>query len=115
MTEKELDALLCERLRTCVSRRNLPDDFAGRLKASVRRSKRLLRLRLTCVVVLAVVLCVMLGGVMRSSARSAPAECALIAERDTPPTEKVTGWMLLGFFRDRFKRNRNGKRKDKVK
>ena len=39
-------------------------------------------------------------------------KCAIIADRTKKPAEKVSGWMLLGFFRDCFKRNRNGKRKE---
>jgi hypothetical protein len=112
MTDKDLDSILCERLKGCIRNRTLPDDFAGRLKASLRRSKRRSRLTAALSVSLVAVLCVMVGGLVRAPSPNAPGEYAIVAGRDNKPAEKISGWMLLGFFRDCFKRTRGGKRKE---
>jgi hypothetical protein len=112
MTDKELDSLLSARLKSCVSGCWLPDGFAGRLKASARRSKRLPRLCIVFAAALTAVLGMTFGSLARSQSPDAAEKCSIVAERNKEPAEKVSGWMLLGFFRDCFKRNRNGKRKE---
>lgn len=112
MTEKELDAILCRRLKACISTRALPEGFAGRLKVSIRRSRRALRLRIALATALSVVLGMTLCGISSSPSRNAPEEFTITAEHDKQPAEKVSGWMLLGFLRDCFRRSRTGKRKE---
>jgi hypothetical protein len=112
MTENELDALLSAKLKSCVSGRGLPEGFAGKLKASVRRSKRTLKLCIVLAAALTAVLGITLSSLARSPSPDIPEKCVIIAERNKKTTEKVSGWMLLGFLRDCFKRNRNGKRKE---
>ena len=112
MTETELDNLLAEKLKSCVSGCGLPDGFAGRLKASVRRSRRLLRLSIALAAAFAAVLGMTFGDFASPPSPDALEKCSIIVERSKKPAEKVSGWMLLGFFRDCFKRGRNGKRKE---
>lgn len=112
MTEHELDAILCKRLKSCIAGCELPEGFAGRLKASVRRSKRTFKLYIVLAAALTAVLGMTFSSLARSPSPDIPEKCAIIAERNKKTTEKVSGWMLLGFLRDCFKRNRNGKRKE---
>ena len=112
MTEFEIDDLLSKKLKSCVSGYKLPDNFAARLKSSVCRSRRLLRLYTILAAVLIAVLCMMFGDLVCTQQPDIHEKCAIIADRTKKPAEKVSGWMLLGFFRDCFKRNRNGKRKE---
>lgn len=37
---------------------------------------------------------------------------ALMAAKGPVKTDRVTGWMFIGFLRECFKRNRNAKRKE---
>ena len=112
MNEKDLDDILAERLKSCVAAYGLPEGFAKRIKTSVRRSRRTLRLCIVLVAALTVVMGLTLGSLARAAAPHDPGRCALVAERTGSPTEKVSGWMLLGFLRDCFKRGRIGKRKE---
>lgn len=111
MTEKELDDIFCQRLKSCISGCKLPEEFTGKLKASVRRSRRSMRLCIVLTTTFAVILSVALTGLMHSPSQDDDTKCALVAKCDNKTPEKVSCWMLLGFFRDCFKRNRNGRRK----
>jgi hypothetical protein len=112
MSEDEIDRLLAEKLKSCVSQRNLPDGFTARLTRSVVRSRRMFYRR---VVILAILLATLLTGIVGfwpTSVKRPPCEATLIAAREPEDGEEVSGWMLLGAFRECFKRNKSNKRKE---
>lgn len=97
-----------------VPERHLPPDFADRLVGSVRRRRRVRRLRTAAVLASAGILGIGLaGGLCRKTDDRPPAEARLIATNSAPTNDtKVTGLLMLGFFRECMRRNKTGKRKD---
>ena len=81
---------------------HLPSDFADRLVAHVRRRRRR-ALRLRILVVLAILIAAstaLMGFLAVPPEVKEPGEARLIASRTDLPKEEVTGWMLLGVFRE---------------
>lgn len=97
--------------------RHLPADFADRLIAHVRRRRRLRR-RVTLVAVLAALIAAstaLMGFLAAPSDVKEPGEARLIAARSGLPKEQVSGWMVLGVFRECFecfRKNKPNKRKE---
>lgn len=112
MTEEELETLLGAKMKSCVAGRQMPDDSADRLITQMRRARRTFRRRAATFSVLAGVLSALLLGALARPEPKPPAEAALIAARPTSSGEKVSGWMLIGVFRECFKRNKTNKRKE---
>ena len=114
MNEKEMEFLLSSKIKSCVTSRCLPDGFAERMVAEVRRSKRMRRFRTVTASVAVVVLSSALMGLLAESPGKVkgPKEMSLVAARENGAGEKVSGWMLIGFFKECFKRARTGKRKE---
>jgi hypothetical protein len=112
MNEKEMELLLSSKIQSCVTSRCLPDGFAERMVAEVRRSKRMRRFRTVTVSVAVIVLSSALMGLLSESPKKEPRETALIAARENGTKEKVTSWIFLGFFKECIKRNRTNKRKE---
>lgn len=112
MTERELDAMLSARVKGCVADGRLPEGFADRLRCSVRHSRRAFAVRLAAVIgVVAATATLTVGLVGRKPMPAHPAT-SISAIDDTGKDEKVSGWMLLGMFRDIFRKNRTTKRKE---
>jgi hypothetical protein len=112
MNEKELELLLSSKMKSCVAGRRLSDGFAERMVSEVRRSKRVRRFRVVTVSVLVIVLSSALMGLLAESPNKWPKETALVAAHESAAKEKVSPWMLIGFFKECFKRNRTNKRKE---
>ena len=112
MNEKELELLLSSKMKSCVADRRLSDGFAERMVSEVRRSKRMRRFRVVTVSVLVIVLSSALMGLLAESPNKWPKETALVAAHESAAKEKVSPWMLIGFFKECFKRNRTNKRKE---
>jgi hypothetical protein len=112
MNEKELELLLSSKMKSCVAGRRLSDGFAERMVSEVRRSKRMRRFRVVTVSVLVIVLSSALMGLLAESPNKWPKETALVAAHESAAKEKVSPWMLIGFFKECFKRNRTNKRKE---
>ena len=112
MNEKELELLLSSKVKSCVAGRRLSDGFAERMVSEVRRSKRMRRFRVVTVSVLVIVLSSALMGLLAESPNKWPKETALVAAHESAAKEKVSPWMLIGFFKECFKRNRTNKRKE---
>jgi hypothetical protein len=112
MNEKELELLLSSKMKSCVAGRRLSDGFAERMVSEVRRSKRMRRFRVVTVSVLVIVLSSALMGLLAESPNKWPKETALVAAHESAAKEKVSPWMLIGFLKECFKRNRTNKRKE---
>jgi hypothetical protein len=112
MNEKELELLLSSKMKSCVAGRRLSDGFAERMVSEVRRSKRMRRFRVVTLSVLVIVLSSALMGLLAESPNKWPKETALVAAHESAAKEKVSPWMLIGFFKECFKRNRTNKRKE---
>jgi hypothetical protein len=112
MNEKELELLLSSKMKSCVAGRRLSDGFAERMVSEVRRSKRMRRFRVVTLSVLVIVLSSALMGLLAESPNKWPKETALVAAHESAAKEKVSPWMLIGFFKECFKRNRTSKRKE---
>ena len=112
MNEKELELLLSSKMKSCVAGKRLSDGFAERMVSEVRRSKRMRRFRVVTVSVLVIVLSSALMGLLAESPNKWPKETALVAAHKNAAKEKVSPWMLIGFFKECFKRNRTNKRKE---
>ena len=112
MNEKELELLLSSKMKSCVAGRRLSDGFAERMVSEVRRSKRMRRFRVVTLSVLVIVLSSALMGLLAESPDKRPKETALVAAHESAAKEKVSPWMLIGFFKECIKRNRTNKRKE---
>ena len=112
MNEKELELLLSSKVKSCVAGKRLSDGFAERMVSEVRRSKRVRRFRVVTASVVVIVLCSALMGLLAETPNKGPKETALVAAYESAAKEKVSPWMLIGFFKECFKRNRTNKRKE---
>ena len=112
MNEEELELLLSSKMKSCVAGRRLSDGFAERMVSEVRRSKRMRRFRVVTLSVLVIVLSSALMGLLAETPNKGPKETALVAAHESAAKEKVSPWMLIGFFKECIKRNRTNKRKE---
>ena len=113
MNEKELELLLSSKMKSCVAGRRLPDDFAEKMVARIRRSRRAaLRVRVVAASLAVIAVCLTIMGFMVEVPEDKPGEAALVAAHEGRVKEKVSGWMLIGFFKECFKRGRTNKRKE---
>lgn len=108
----DADELLTRRLRDCLSDRHLPSGFSDRLVRSVRRRRRVSRTAAVVSVIVACVLVMGFVGYFSSEEPKATEKPALVAAQGPVKTERVSGWLFLGFFRECFKRNKTNKRKE---
>lgn len=97
-----------------VPERHLPPDFADRLVGSVRRRKRIRRLRAAAVIASAGILGFGLaGGFCRRENARPPAETRIAASNPMPTNDtEVTGLLMLGFFRECLRRNKTGRKRE---
>ena len=112
MNEKELELLLSSKMKSCVAGKRLSDGFTERMVSEVRRQKRAFRFRAVTVSVLVIVLSSALMGFLAESPNTLPKEAVLVAAHENATKEKVSPWMLIGFFKECFKRGRTNKRKE---
>ena len=96
------------------SERRLPADFSDRLVAHVRaRRRRARRAKALAALALAVVCSLVSVGFLKPNRPKGHVETCLVAVPEGGFDEKVSGWMLLGFFRECFRRTKEAKRKEK--
>ena len=113
MNEKEVELLLSSKMKSCVAGKRLPDDFAERMVTQMRRSRRTaLRIRVAAASLTVIAVCLALMGFMAETSDDRSGETAFVAARESKAKEKVSGWMLLGFLRECFKRSRTNRRKE---
>lgn len=112
MMNDEVDVVLARRVKECVADKHLPGDFADRLVRSVRRRRYALYTKIAAVVVLLVFGGVGFWGYLNNRMPQSAPEARLIAAKGPAQDTQVSGWMLLGFFRECFRRNKANKRKE---
>jgi len=97
-----------------VPEKHLPTDFADRLVRAVRRRKRVRRLRVVALLVCAGILGVgLVGGFCCKDEDLSSTEARLIATHPQSTNDtKVTSLLMLGFFKECLKRNKNGRKKE---
>ena len=97
--------------------RHLPADFADRLIRHVHRRQRRERGIAVCVILAALIVAssALMGFLATPSDVQDPGEARLVAARTEKPQEQISGWMILGVFRECFecfKKNKPNKRKE---
>lgn len=93
--------------------KHLPADFADRLVASIRaRRRRIRRAKVLAAIAFVVVSSVVCVGFFAPTEVIGRMETSLIAAHPTSRQEQVSGWMLLGVFRECFKRMKTTKKKE---
>ena len=113
MENYDWDQMLSERLRVYEAHTHLPDGFKDRFVRSIRRRRMLRRLRalgLAGITVVAIVAIVGLGGSKPKCDNTQ--KTFIAASQHTNETTKISGWMLLGYLRECFRRNRTARRKE---
>ena len=112
MSETEFDQMLSNGMRDMVSGCSLPEDFSDRLVKSVRGAKVVWRIKVVAVMVAVAATGVTITGFNRDRDKGKSQEPMLIAADAPSSTTEVSGWFLLGYLRECFKRNRNSKKKE---
>jgi hypothetical protein len=112
MTQDEIDCALAAHIKASLAGRCLPDGFADRLRNSVRRSRTAFRVRIMALIALIAVALSLVVGLTWCNDAQPGRDASLMAADGGGTREKVSGWMLLSLFRECFRRNRVGKRKD---
>ena len=113
MTEEEFDLRAARCLRAYAQTKKLPDDFADRLVGALRRRRRWRRAKLALLVAsLAIVFLMALGLCERPGLARSPETSLVAATTDDGSTEKVSGFLFLGFLRDFVRRPRAVRRKN---
>ncbi len=113
MNESEIDSILANKVRRSVGATQLPSGMEERLVGSIRRARRVFRAKVMAVLALLSVGCILAVGLSGRSERvSGLGETSLIAAQDAANGDRdsVSGWMLLGFFRECFRVNRRKER-----
>ena len=112
MTETEFEELMASGMRKIVADRQLPDGFSVRLAQSAKSARIAWRIRIVICIAAATALGISLVGVSCGRKEARTPEPMLIAADAPSETSEVSGWFLLGYLRECFKRNRNNKRKE---
>ena len=112
MTEENVDRILTAWSRDYVAGKSLPEGFSERLRHSVRRSRRVFRVRLTILIVLIAATVTLVIGMTGRTTPPTDRRAALIAANDGAKEECATGWALLSMFRECFRRSKSGKKKE---
>lgn len=113
MTEEEFDLQLTRRIGAYAHTKRLPEDFAGRFVGTLRRRRRVRRAKLAVVVAcLALAFLFVLGMTDRPSAAGAAEPALVAASAGHGPTERISGFLFLGFIRDFFRRPRAVRKKE---
>ena len=112
MTETEFEELLASGMRKIVADRQLPDGFSVRLARSAKRVRIAWRIRTVVCIAAVMMLGISLIGVSRGAKPAGASEPMLMAADAPCETSEVSGWFLLGYLRECFKRNRSSRRKE---
>lgn len=93
--------------------KRLPADFADRLIARIRlRRRRERRAKVLAVIAVLIVGLIACVGFLGPEEAKPVGETQLIAAHPERPKDQVSGWMLLGVFRECFKRVKTNKKKE---
>lgn len=111
MMNDRVDVVFTRRIQTCAADRHLPSDFSDRLVTSLRRRRRLRRVKVVSLI-LALTLLGGFFGYFTTERPDCPQEAALVAADQPRKEAQSAGWMLLGFFKECFRRNKVTKRKE---
>jgi len=97
-----------------VPEKRLPPDFADRLVKAVRRRRRARKLRMVALVAAIGILGTgLVGGFCCREEKEGPTGTYLVAANASPTNDtQVSSLMLLGFFRECFRRARTNKKKE---
>lgn len=112
MTETEFDEMMSSEMRKIVAGRNLPDGFSVRLAQSAKSGRIAWRIRTVICITAVTALGVSIIGFSRGTNRTETSEPMIVAADATSKTTEVSGWFLLGYLRECFKRNRSNRRKE---
>lgn len=93
--------------------KRLPADFADRLIARIRlRRRRERRAKVLAAIAVLIVGSIACVGFLGTEEAKPVGETQLIAAHSERPKDQVSGWMLLGVFRECFKRVKTNKKKE---
>lgn len=112
MTEMEFDEMMSMRMREVVAGRRLPADFQDRLVRSVKGSKVAWRMKIATVIAVAVALGIAIMGATRNDRSAKSHEPMLVAADSPAENTEVSSWVLIGYLRECFKRNKNNRKKE---
>jgi hypothetical protein len=112
MTEENVDRVLAVWARDYVAGKSLPEEFSERLRLSVRRSGRTFRVRLAIFIALIAATVTLAVGMAGRTKPLSDRKESLVAAKGDAEEECVTGWALLGMFRECFRRGKSGKKKE---
>ena len=112
MTEENVDRILAAWARDYVAGKSLPEGFSDRLRLSIRRSRRAFRVRVAMLIALIVVTITFVVGITGRTAPQLDRKAVLVAAKGDAKEECMTGWALLGMFRECFRRGKSGKKKE---
>ncbi len=114
MTEEEFDRQVSTCLRAYAQTKRLPDDFADRLVGALRRRRWRRRAKLALLVAsLAIAFLMVLGLCDGSHALKTPsANLVAVQSAEDGTTERISGFLFLGFIRDFVRRPRAMRKKE---
>ena len=112
MTETEFDEMISSEMRKIVAGRNLPDGFSRRLAQSAKSSRIAWRIRTFICITAVTALGISIIGVSRGTKQAETSEPMIMAADSTSGSPEASGWFLLGYLRECFKRNRSNRRKE---
>lgn len=96
-----------------ITEKRLPADFADRLIARIRlRRRRERRAKVLAAIAVLIVGSIACVGFWGPEEAKPVGEAQLIAAHPERPKDQVSGWMLLGVFRECFKRVKTGKKRE---
>jgi hypothetical protein len=111
-TEDEIDFALAVQVKGCVAGRTLPEGFADRLRSSVRRSRRMFRLRLAALSALVAVSASLVVGLTERATPQSTGTAALTAREESSTNEQASVWVLLSFFRECIRRAKPSRKEE---
>ena len=114
MTETEFDEIMSSEIRKIVAGRNLPDGFSVRLAQSAKSGKIAWRIKTVLCTTAVIALGISIIGISRGTKQTEKSEPMIMAADATSGTPEASGWFLLGYLRECFKRNRNYRTRNNI-
>ena len=115
MTDEGLDEKIAFSLKADASRLRLPADFAERLRTHLRRSRRRRKLTVAALSLVAALFAIIAVSRIGCDGSRERAEVALRAARETPKSAQDSSrWMLIGMFRECFRRLKGAKKEEET-
>ena len=112
MTNDGFDAVLARRVRECAAGKHLPSDFSDRFVTTLRRRRRARHFKMVALIVALTLVCGLFISFTAEKPTCRSTETALVSTDKPMKNAQSSGWMLLGFFRECFRRNKTGKKKE---